>query len=288
MPALAHHAPASSRDKGLKIYVWDEVSTGIALPPPPIDLGMDDAWHYDRGAFFGVHSPTLNSYLWIDRERGEALYWTRDLREVPLAERGSPLLHIWAAWLAPRGVHVVHAAALSGLRGAALLLGAGGTGKSSTALAAFQSSLQYLADDYCLLQPQPDPTIHSLYSSGKVFCEDRAFYPFLEPAVAGENGVKTVYQFMPSQKEHLCANAPLLALMAVTRTGASTTTLTRISSMQAVQKVAPNTLLQIRVGIDPGQTLKALAFVARKVDCFELNLGTDRFEVLTALEQSLS
>jgi len=288
LPALAHHPEIPEHASGLNLYIWDEASTGVSMPKPPIDLPWNEGWQYNQGRFFGISAPFQYNSIWFDRERNEGIFITRDLRDVGLAERSAPFLYIWSAWLGAKGLHVAHSAALCGRQGAALLIGAAGTGKSSTALRSFQSALGYLADDYCLIEPEPEPKVHSLFSSGKVFMADRKYYPELEQAVVGENGEKTIYQFMPSQVAKLRQSAPLITLLAVTRTGSVATTVRPISKMETIKKVAPNTLLQVRYGNDSRQILDAIVSLTQRVECLELNLGSDRFEVVSVLEDMLN
>ena len=90
---------------------------------------------------------------------------------LPWWEGGAPFrrqLH-WA--LAPDALPV-HAAAVGDARGAALLVGRGGSGKSSTAVACLAAGLGFLGDDYCILRFEPEPVVHSLYCSAKVTNEE--------------------------------------------------------------------------------------------------------------------
>jgi hypothetical protein len=280
LPALRHHRTTSGSPH-LEVYVWDGASTGVTLPADLV--GHGEAWQIDTPRFFGLYLPVLDSLLWLDRQENLAIYWCPDATRFPVTERSSPLLLLWGAWFTSRDIHLVHAAAVSGRHGAALLLGRGGSGKSSTALASLSSSLRYLGDDYCLVSPAPTPRVYSLYSSGKLRREDRGRFPALESAYAGESDEKLLYQFMPLLQERLMLEQPIHALMAVTRSGANHTRIERISPMLALRTVVPNTVLQLRVGIDPQHMLRALSSIAREVDCHMLHLGTDRQEVVRTL-----
>ena len=72
----------------------------------------------------------------------------------------------WA--LRRHGLHMVHAAAVVGPRGAALLAGPSGAGKSTTALAASAAGLGYIADDYCAVELGTPPVAHALCAVGKL------------------------------------------------------------------------------------------------------------------------
>ena len=52
--------------------------------------------------------------------------------------------------------------------GAALIVGAGGSGKSTSALWCIGSGLLYCGDEYALVAPESEPRVYSLYCSGKL------------------------------------------------------------------------------------------------------------------------
>lgn len=287
LPALAHHVPIDDGAAELDVYVWSGDETGVDAPPVPWPTAPASAWQCDTPAHFGLFLPILDSLLWLDRANRRAIYWTPSARRIPLVERGSPLLLLWGAWLADFGVHLVHAASVCGPRGAALLLGTGGSGKSTTALTCLDTSLGYLGDDYCLFTVDPTPTVFSLYASGKVHRADRRFHPHLEPAYAGENDEKILYQLAGPLGARLAHEAPVAALVSM-RVGADgRTRLDRISAMQATRAVAPNSLLQVRVGIKSTLTLRALAQLAQRVECYAMTAGTPREAVARTLVEFL-
>ena len=288
LPALAHHPTAGDGPCELDIYIWHGKSTGVNIPDTPWTTLDGSAWQYDTPRNFGVFLPILNSLIWLDRGSNQAIYWTPDASRVPLAEAGSPLLLLLGAWLSGLDIHLVHAAAVSGPRGAALLLGPGGSGKSSTALSCLASPLKYVGDDYCLIRTEPEPAVLSLYCSGKIHRADRSFYPNLGPAYAGENEEKILYHFMPAFQSKISLQDPIKALFAVSVGDEENTCIEPISPMHAVKAVAPNTLFQLRIGISTHRTLKSLSIIARSVDCFALKLGRDRNEITQFLSEFLS
>ena len=63
---------------------------------------------------------------------------------------------------------MVHAASVGSSTGGALLIGKGGSGKSTAALACLSSSLMYAGDDYCLVTAEPSPAAYCLYNTAKL------------------------------------------------------------------------------------------------------------------------
>ena len=171
VPALAHVATAPVPDPALTIRLWDSHSTGTTMPRPPWGI----LEHREQGkirGFFGDRLYTVFeggakflSVLDVARDRG--MYWVRRPEHVESADTGSPLRTLLHLWLREHDVQLVHGGAVGSADGCVLIVGSGGAGKSSAALACLPSELGLLADDYCLMRPGDSPTIFTLYSSAK-------------------------------------------------------------------------------------------------------------------------
>ncbi|MEQ1868681.1 MAG: hypothetical protein ABL961_01505 [Vicinamibacterales bacterium] len=281
MPALSHLVSAKMQAADLTVLLADGATTAMAPPPLPWDTIPGQAWTLQTDRFSALHLPVLDSVLWFDRSSRRAIYWLPDAATCPLVERGSPLLTLWAWWLADRGLQLVHGAAVGSAHGAALLVGPSGSGKSTTSLLCVGSSLRYLADDYCIVDPQL-LTVHSLYCSGKVAVDDAPRFEHLARYSAGHDHEKTLYMFHPADPPIVVRQLPLLAMIAPTVASQSATTVVPISTMAAVRAAAPSTVLQLRTGGSPGDALKRITTLASRVPCHRMDLGTD-FERIPAL-----
>lgn len=85
--------------------------------------------------------------------------------------RAHPGGYALAAWLAGPSTHVLHAAAVSFDGRAVVLVGPGGTGKSTTALACARAGADFLGDDLCLAEAgdeDSEPQVHCLFASAKL------------------------------------------------------------------------------------------------------------------------
>jgi hypothetical protein len=283
MPALRHLVFDFLGDPELTLYLWDSASTGITLPNLPWDIPSGELWRFQTEQVAVIHLPGLKNILWMDRRAKTAIFWMEDLADIRIVDRGSPLLHLWAWWLPAYGIQLTHAAALSGKNGAALLLGKGGSGKSTTALSSLNSSLQYLGDDYCLISAAPSPQVFSLYSSGKVNAVDRYKFPWLESAFAGNDQEKALFHLHPVFTDQIVSQEPLQALISSRITGKAETTIEKITPIQVMRAIAPSTIFQLHMLINPSNALHLMAEVAKKVPGYQLNLGTEREQILPML-----
>ena len=160
----------------------------------------------------------------------------------------------------------MHAAAV-GVRGHGVLLaGAGGAGKSTTALAAYARGLELCGDDYCALGP--GPTVHALYGVGKLEPDAARLVPELDgPIVALEP-------------------TPSLALSAVVLprvVPGGRTTLTPVSPAAALRALAPSSTFQLPGA--PRGPFAALAALVRELPAYRLELWEDLDGAVGALEQ---
>src|SRR5262249_11008520 len=133
-----------------------------------------------------------SAWLWgeyalnlFDSSTATGIYWTPTPAPLPDWVKASPLRCLLHWWAQSRGCQLVHAAAVGDERGAVLITGKSGIGKSTTALACLEQGLSYLGDDLVLLQLDPAPWVHSLYATAKVHRHQLARLPRLAALEGG-------------------------------------------------------------------------------------------------------
>ncbi len=88
----------------------------------------------------------------LERER-EAFTCFRDAKRIPAWDVATPFRDLLQGWNRLNDGHVIHGGVVADEENAVLLAGAGGAGKSSTALACLlHSDLYFLGDDLCLIR----------------------------------------------------------------------------------------------------------------------------------------
>jgi hypothetical protein len=277
-PALAHLRVDTNCAPDYTICLWDTVTTGVALPPP--------AWSWDEYAARGeLHAGgsgrvraafvlAYRAFSIFDPAARTALFAIPDARELPLSEIGSPLLAIFYWIMQQQGIQLAHAAAVGMPQGGVLLVGKGGSGKSTAALACLGSALHYLADDYCLLAAEPAPYAYSLYNSGKLDDNSLRLLPHLAGSSANPErppGEKALFYIYPQQAAQVADAFPLRALL-LPRVAAHAG-LTPASPMSALRALAPSTIFQLSwAGVD---SFAALAALVKRLPCYYLDLDLD-------------
>lgn len=290
LPALAHVRTDPVDVPALTVRLFDSASTGTELPPAPWPpqafAGFGKVRASIDGQLNGVFDTVTFSVYRPRHDRG--LYWLRDPRAMHPADSGSPLQTILQLWLATRGIQMTHASAVGDDDGCVLIVGNGGVGKSSTALACLPSDLGLLGEDYCLLGPEDPPLVHTIYSSAKANEDTLERLPFLRPMVTNPErspSEKAICMLADHVPDKLLARAPLKAVVIPRITGLRGTTSTPASASAALGALAPSTLLQLHGAA--AAALARLARAVRSVPCHYLDVGTDPAGVPPAIHSLL-
>lgn len=295
-PAFAHLAePADSAGSpALTVHLWDSASTGTApppRPPAPEEHAAGAMVHFQEPPLRVAYQPGLESLSILNYETGVAWHWVSDAFEQPYWDQASPIRQILFWWLASRGYLQVHGAAVGTPEGGVLLVGKGGSGKSTVALSSLGSRLLYAGDDYVAVTLEPSPRVQSLYSSGKLEPEHvRDLLPHLQPLLANaerlesEKAVIYVQRHFPSQ---VTTGFPLRAvLVPKVRPTERASRIVEASRAGAFAALAPSTIFQLHTaGAD---TLATMARLIERVPCYGLELGTDIAGIPATIEEFLS
>src|SRR5688500_11483592 len=153
-PAFGHLAIASDgRAPDLSVSLWDADESGIAGPPPapgddPTARAIVSA--SSDGRF--VLQRRTHAVVGQDRARRAVVGWFRDVDRMPLYDRGRPLHPQILLWNQDRGAPPLHAGLVATSGRGALLVGQGGSGKTTATLACLLNGFDFLGDDYVSLR----------------------------------------------------------------------------------------------------------------------------------------
>jgi hypothetical protein len=114
------------------------------------------------------------------------------------------------------GCQLLHAASVGTEKGAVLITGKGGVGKSTTALSCLEGGLYYMADDYVITSLEPQPLVYSLYSTAKLNADHIHKFPDLARFVKNPEKLdqeKAVMFLFPQMKDQILPEMPLKAIL---------------------------------------------------------------------------
>jgi len=291
-PALGHlalaEAPASAA--GLTISAWNGATP--SAPPVLADLlrRLRANWCAEcgpRGEVLELHSigisaiynagPNVLTVVDFDQNRGWLLKLDDDA--FPYWEVGSPFRFLLHEWFAARGLQYVHGAAVGTEKGGMLLVGKGGSGKSTTALLCASAGMHYAGDDYCLIDPVC-AWAHSLYNTGKLKGpEDYARLPELKGLSTNPDSFerggdgKGVYFLDEIWSDRVVAGMPLRAIVVPRITGQLATRVEPCSPFEALVAMLPSTVAQLPAATN--EDCDRMVALAEKLPTYLLHLGTD-------------
>jgi hypothetical protein len=252
------------------IRVWDTASTGIEPPPIPVEVAGDA-----RDDRFRVEYRTGSISLFDSSER-TGYFWFADHAEIVWYERAEPLraaIH-WALTTDRR--YLAHASGVGDDRGAVVLTGKGGAGKTTTTLASIDAGLSFISDNYVLLSLEGEqPVVHGIYGNAKVWPQTLEQLPGLKSCVSRWDVAldeKLVVDIARHRPESLATGLPVRAVVVPVVLGGREAQITRCSPAQALLALAPTTVLQLPL---TGFGLDGMAELLRRVPTYRLELGRE-------------
>jgi GT2 family glycosyltransferase len=291
--ALAHLSVPDVGDVDGTVKLFDSDSTGVAMAEAPCERSN----FTERGDLWGFNSARYRaSFHWgefavnvFDRENAIGVYWVQSAGHSPYWVKASPLRSILHWCLELHGRQLVHGAAVGTADGAVLLTGKGGIGKSTTALAALMSGLDYVGDDYVVVGFEDGPTVYSIYRTAKLDMDQVQHFGPLAPCVINPDAtapVKAVLVLEPPFAERLRLSMPLAAIAIPVIEPRQDSVFTPTSSEILKRAASFTTMAQL-----PYANHQTHAFIERLVAAlpgFELRLGRDLVRVPEAIAMLLA
>jgi hypothetical protein len=268
-PAFAHLETREDEPPALTLHVWDSGTRRAEA------TGAGASYYSEQDGVRALHQPSdVLSVLTADADTG--WFWMPDANGLPYWDYTAPFRHLLSWWLDAQGLRQVHGGAVGTEDGGVLVVGPGGSGKSTTALSTLlDERLRYAGDDYVAVGSAHAPVVHSIYCSGKVHQEDLHRLPHLEPALADgirpdEKAVFYVEQAFPGRS---IAGFPLRAIVVPRVTDRRAARAVPGTRAEALAALAPSTIFQLH---PPARDALAwMAGLVRSVPTFVLELGSD-------------
>jgi hypothetical protein len=278
-PAFAHLEARDDEPPALTLHVWD---SGTRRPAATTGAGV--SYYYEQDGVRALHQPASDVFSVLTTDAETGWFWMPDANGLPYWDYTAPFRHLVSWWLDAQGLRQVHGGAVGTEDGGVLLVGPGGSGKSTTALSTLlDERLRYAGDDYVAVGSRRAPAVHSLYCSGKVHPEDLHRLPHLEPALADgarpdEKAVFYVEQAFPGRS---IAGFPLRAIVVPRVTERRAARVLPGTRAEALAALAPSTIFQLH---PPARDALAwMAELVRRVPAFVLELGGDVETIPAAL-----
>jgi hypothetical protein len=230
------------------------------------------------GAFLAHWTP--HGLTMLDLPSRRIVGWIDEAAALTQAEVAKPLLPLLFPWLVSRDQYPVHAGCVAkGDRGV-LLGGPGGSGKTTSSLAAAIHGLDFLADDYLALEETPDGRFHahSLYGAAWLEKSHSRRLPIIAaaPLAADEpNYAKRPFDTARALTRRLGVSTTIEALLLPRLAPTRPTVLRPARKAEALARVGADAILNDQWFASAAQALPLWRRVVSKTPCYWLDLGQD-------------
>lgn len=274
----------------LTICLWDASLQDKKLPPLdwPFLLATGSSGYQEEGIYFHwFEFIQALSVLHLEKKRG--YFVVRSSERLPWWVEGSPLQALLHIWLQHQGLQLTHTAAVGNERGALLLTGKGGSGKSTTTLACLHAGLHYIGEDYSILEPGSEPRVWSIYHSAKWKPHTRTLFPHYESKIANpeqadqEKALLFYQDLFPGQ---LRVSLPIRAVVSLSVGQDARPRLQPSDPVSAIQHLMMSTLKQLPF-CGP-KTVQFFKNIGSSMNHYQLVLGRDLQANVESLKELLS
>lgn len=263
----------------LRVFAVD-AAVGDAAEPPVWGFPLGHARHLERlhvtqdRAIYVTYQEELRSWHVFDRNSGRAAIWTADASQLPDWEHSFPLRTQLGWFVEPHPATLAHAAVIGDGRRGVLLVGAGGSGKSTTTVACVALGLGTCGDDFVLIETGPQPRGRTLFDTVKLDAASLARFPQFEPFVANperDREEKARIHLSDVMPECLLDACVLHHVVVPRLAPGEKTSLHTLPRAAALRALAPTTVFLAR-GTE-ARTIAKLADVVRGLPTHELRIG---------------
>ena len=279
--AHLHLSSGGVRNPHLRVDLWDQAFTGVPcpLPSPTQDLEAPGTIEPSPDGRFVTYRRAGTQFS-FDRARRHLVGWVSDTDHLTQFERGRPFMGPLHLWHQDRDVHAVHAGLVSSEGRGVLFGGAGGVGKTTSALMCLDAGFTYLSDDYVGLETRDDGHAigHSVFCSTHVAPKHLVNFPFLVPhARPGKLSIedKSLVFLSEVVPERLGRKTDLRVIVLPRVAHQDDTTFRRASRAEALFRLAPSSVFLQRASLKGKRALDKLEHLVRHTPAYCLDLGKD-------------
>lgn len=283
VPALLHcriaaDGPALVPD--LTIYAFDTASTGVPMPMP---AWTGEAYNRKESlagfstehirAAYNLGSGVFNIQ---NSAAGTGVYWIQDAREHPQFEQSSPLRVQFVWGLRAWDRLLIHSGAVARENSGIILVGRGGSGKSTCTVACLNRGWQYIGDDYILFGLVPEPTAYNLYQSAKLnVAHLRRHFPHLAHTIydytTPDRQDKAILMLNNHFPGHIAGECRIKAIVLPRVSAGGASRLVEIEPQTTIAGLIPSTLHQLPPV--PAEDVRKMMQLVKSVPNYRLEIG---------------
>jgi len=285
--AFSHiQIPITDNNRVFTIFVTDNTckSPGISMTKMATNHDSEkEIITFNRNDLHFMINPKSQIISYVDMENEIAVYAISETENIPYFEIAAPMRYILHWYCEKYNKTLIHAAAIGAGSKAVLITGPGGSGKSSTSLSCALKGMDYLGDDYVLVENENEPQVISVYNSVKFRWDSTERIPQLKQiAKTVKSNEEKGYFFL--QDHSYCSvksKMPIAALLFAVIDNQGKTTFAADESQKILLNLAASTIFQM-----PGSgraTLKNIIRILGKLPVYRMSLGTEPDEIAESI-----
>jgi hypothetical protein len=262
-----------------------------SLIPPPWNFPHSDTRHLERihvsrdQKITAFYDHDRKFWMILNIERKHALFWAAELKDIPFWEKAAPFKQILNWYLANTPYFMMHGGAVSYGNASVLLVGPGGSGKSSTVGSCFAENLDVSGDDLIIVgKGCSHYEVYGIYNSIKLLPNTNSTIKNLFSTNNLKNcGDKKMGRYTDLRANSLSNKSIILALFNCTISEYGITKISSMSPISMMKFVIPPTIFLLRG--HEAIAIKKIATMIREVQCCKLELGAKPPEIVSAIKQ---
>jgi hypothetical protein len=211
-----------------------------------------------------------------DWRAGHAYVWVPSIEAITARDRAAPFRWLLDGLAQRHSLTTMHAAVIGEGGIGLLVVGESGRGKSTLALAAISAGMDYLADDYCLLDARPPYRAYRLFNTAKLRADARVQSDWIADSahkLDSVNGGKQVFNLARSAPGSLADRLEIRALILTEFTDEALPVLDTASPNEAFRRAAPSTIAQCEGS--EAQVTAEIGHLVRQLPCFRIRMPRD-------------
>lgn len=271
-----------------KVYLWDTTSGENFLSEnlkAILSKQTKRISTFDRQSHYIQYDPQGGILSYVNTTEREAFYFISNIENIPDYEIASPLLMIMNWFCRCNGLLLVHAAGIAYQNTGVLIVGRGGSGKSTTALLSFLNGFDLVGDDYVALSKEQGRWIaHQVYCGSKLMPASLKKLPELLSHIANTTNQTQEKRIimLNAFKRGLVRSFPIDLILHPKLAFASDSFFETLSMITLMTAFAGSTMLQI-----PGNDaalLQELGKLCRELPAYFMHLSEDFSEISEKLK----
>jgi hypothetical protein len=249
-------------------------------------IAIDGIFQSDDAKFIAHHSHEYGFFQIADTIHKRAFYWMQHEAKLPEWERSFSFRNILHYFTENTNYCMLHAAGLGTSNGGVILPGKGGSGKSNSSLACIGTNIQYLGDDFILVDVET-LTAFSLYNIAKIEQHRLPYFDYINSVINFEkllNNGKIPFFLYPTFNRFLIKSFKIKAIVLPNFSGYENTSIDNCSAAESLKAMAPSTLGLLKAS---NTTFKKMVRIAQNLPSYVLHTGTNLPQIPKTIKQLL-